>query len=441
MVHRCVILRSGDAAKWNRAWAGYRRAAIVQLKKIRRNLVPKSQPITLLIYFRLFDAGALLEDELLDLIYSAVPDPTRWSEVLIGISDHLGALGGMLAYVPPPGSKKPVAQILGRLPEEPSAIFREHYAWNPWTVAVAQVPFGKAVSANSLIDRGSIRKTDFFADVLRPWGHVDILDINHKSLAADGGVGGLGFCLSARGEAEVEARVRRLEQLSPHLCRALEASLLMGGSADGRRQTSVVLDLMPNAALLLDGRGRIIQANDAAEALLRQSDGIAFDAGGNIQLLSALPSERQALGRALREALDVAIGRGARRFEPVRISRPSGAAPLLIVAVPLPPPSFGFWDVVVPARAMVVIVDPAAKSRTTSAAIQAAYGLTAAEARVALLLASGVSGAQMPALLGVTAATIKTQLKRCFEKTGVHSQAELSRLLTLFPPTGSSFDH
>jgi DNA-binding CsgD family transcriptional regulator len=42
----------------------------------------------------------------------------------------------------------------------------------------------------------------------------------------------------------------------------------------------------------------------------------------------------------------------------------------------------------------------------------------------------------MPEIFGVTAATIKTQLKRCFEKTGVHSQAELSRLITLFPPDG-----
>jgi len=382
----------------------------------------------------------VLEDELLDLIYSAVPDPTRWSDVLIGVSDHLGALGGMLAYVPPPGSKMPVGQILGRLPEEPSAIFREHYAWNPWTVAVAQVPFGKAVSANSLLERGSIQKTDFFADVCKPWGHTDILDINHKSLALQGGVGGLGFCLSPSGEADVEDRIRRLQQLSPHLCRAFEASLLMSASADGRRQLSVVLELLPNAALLLDGRGRIMQANTAAEALLRRSDGIAFDAGGSIQLISALPGERQALARALKEALDVAIGNGARRFEPVRISCPSGAAPLLTVAVPLPRPSFAFWDLVAPARALVVIVDPSAKARTTASAIQAAYGLTAAEARVALLLASGVNGAQMPALLCVTAATIKTHLKRCFEKTGVHSQAELSRLLTLFPPTGSPFD-
>jgi DNA-binding CsgD family transcriptional regulator len=374
-----------------------------------------------------------MERELLDLIYSTVPDPTRWSDVLIGVSDHLGAVGGMLAYVPPPRSRKPVIQILGRLPEEPSALFREHYAWNPWTEAVAQVPFGRAVSANSLIERGSIQRTDFYADVLKPWGHVDILDINHKSFAADGGVGGLGFCISQSGEADVEERVRRLDQLSPHLCRALEASRLLSGSANGSRQMSVVLDLMPNAAVLLDTTGRIIQANDAAEALLRQSDGIAFDAHGNIQLVSAFPGERQALAHALKGALEISIEtRGP--FDPVRVSRPSGAAPLLIVAVPLLQSSATFWDMITPACALVVIVDPSAKTRTTSTAIQSAFGLTAAEARVALLLASGITGAQMPALLGVTAATIKTQLKKCYEKTGVHSQAELSRLLTLFPP-------
>jgi DNA-binding CsgD family transcriptional regulator len=377
-----------------------------------------------------------VEQELLDLIYSTVPDATRWPDVLIGVSDYLGAVGGMLAYVPPPGSRMPVAQILGRLPEEPSAIFRERYAWNPWTAAVAQVPFGQAVSANSLIERGSLQKTDFYADVLKPWGHVDILDINHKSFAVGGGVGGLGFCLTQRGEADVEQRVRRLADLSPHLCRALEASRLSSGSVDGTRHITVVLDLMPNAALLLDATGRIIQANDAADALLRQSDGLAFDTHSKIQLVSALPGERHALACALKDALNPAIVSRTRPFEPVRISRPSGAASLLVVPVPLPRLSATFWDMIAPARALVVIVDPAAKTRTRSATVQSAFGLTAAEARVALLLANGIPGAQMPEIFGVTAATIKTQLKRCFEKTGVHSQAELSRLITLFPPDG-----
>jgi DNA-binding CsgD family transcriptional regulator len=376
-----------------------------------------------------------LEAELLDLIYGAVADPDRWPDVLIGVSDHLGALGGMMAYVPPRGSKQPPTQILGRLPEEPSAIFREHYAWNPWTLAVTRVPFGKAVSANSLVEPGSVRKTAFYADVLAPWGHEDILDINYKGFAVDGSVGGFGFCLSGRGTDQTEQRVRLLDRLSPHLCRALDASLLLGSRADGHRQLSAVLDLMPNAAVLLDRHGRIAQTNTAADPLLRKSDGIAFDADGGLQLVSAMPGERQALARALRDALVVASGLGTFLSVPVRISRPSGAAPLLVLAVPLPRPLFPFLELAAQARVLVVIVDPAAKSRATISAVQAAYGLTAAEARVALLLASGVAGAQMPAMLGVTPATIKTHLRRCFEKTGTHSQVELSRLFTMFPPT------
>ena len=53
---------------------------------------------------------------------------------------------------------------------------------------------------------------------------------------------------------------------------------------------------------------------------------------------------------------------------------------------------------------------------TGSAAARRDYSIEKNPPRVALLLASGVTGAQMPALLGVTAATIKTQLKRCFER-------------------------
>lgn len=376
-----------------------------------------------------------MEARLLDLIYGAVSDPQLWPDVLEGVADHMGALGGMLAHCPGPGSGKAATQILGRLPEEPSAIFREHYVWNPWTVAVAKAPFGKAVSANSLIEPGYIEKTDFYADVLAPWGHADIIDINHKTLAIDGGIGGFGFCVSARGTGQTEELIRRLDIVGPHLCRAFDASLLIGGGqTSAQRHLSIALDLMPNAALLLDAQGRVTQANAAAEELLRQSDGLAFDGKGGLQLSSALSGERRALASALKQALDVAEGFDTRlSADPVRVTRRSGAAPLLVLAVPLPRPSFRFWELVEPTRVLVVILDPSAKSRATAASMRAAYGLTAAEARVALLLASGVSGQQMPALLGVSYDTVKTHLRRCFDKTGVHSQAQLMRLLTMFP--------
>lgn len=379
-----------------------------------------------------------MEDRLLDLIYGAVADPQRWSEVLVGVSDHIGALGGMLAFVPASSAKQQPIQILGRLPEEPSTIFRERHAWNPWTVAVAKYPPGKAVSANSLLKEPSlIRKTEFYADVLAPWGHGDIVDITHNALSSEGATGGFGFCLSERGAARADEHVRRLDPFTPHLCRALDASLLLAGHADGKQQLSVILDLMPNAALLLDGRGRITQANKPAEDLLRRSDGINFDRKGGIGLVSSLYGERQAFARMLKSALRVAAGADLLLTAPIQVSRPAGGAPLLVLAVPLPRPSFPLWELVAPARVLLVIVDPEAKSRATASAIRAAYGLTAAEARVALLVASGVTRSQMPELLGVSSDTVKTQLRRCFEKTGTHSQAELSRLFTMFPPTAS----
>lgn len=85
------------------------------------------------------------------------------------------------------------------------------------------------------------------------------------------------------------------------------------------------------------------------------------------------------------------------------------------------------------ARLLVLIIDPSAPSRATAAAIQSTFGLTAAEARVAVLIGSGHSGPEAAAVLGVSPSTVKTHLKRCFEKTSVRSQVGLARMLGALP--------
>jgi hypothetical protein len=47
---------------------------------------------------------------------------------------------------------------------------------------------------------------------------------------------------------------------------------------------------------------------------------------------------------------------------------------------------------------------------------------------------------QVENAVGVCAARAPSSRRRCFEKTGVHSPAELSRRPTLFPPAGSRHD-
>jgi len=88
-------------------------------------------------------------DALLDMIYGAVADPGKWSDTLTRISDHLGAVGGMITYLPERG--RPLT-IIGRLSAELLEVNQRHYAWNPWSLSMKDVPFEKAVISNSLID-------------------------------------------------------------------------------------------------------------------------------------------------------------------------------------------------------------------------------------------------------------------------------------------------
>jgi DNA-binding CsgD family transcriptional regulator len=384
--------------------------------------------------------GHMIESDLINEIYGTIADPQRWSQVLVHLSDHLDAAGGMLAYCAPPGKGRTL-QVLGRLSEERSAIYREHYVWNPWTCAMKDVPFGKAVTADSLVERGAISRTAFYADVLAPQKQLDILNIVHRALSRDGAVGGIGFPLEARGVERAPANVRRLQRLGPHIGRALDASMEVGRAADGAQKLAAVLDIMPGPALLLDRDGRIAHANAAAETLLREADGVCVDRATGFALAAALPSEAAALRRALALAREVAAGTGLALSEPVRISRLSGAAPLLVIPVPLPPPAFALWDLVDTARVLVLIVDPSSGPGGTEAILRQSYGLTAAEARVALLVGKGLSGPQAAIALGISDATVKTHLGRCFAKLGVHSQVMLSRLINALPVVRRASGH
>jgi len=172
--------------------------------------------------------------------------------------------------------------------------------------------------------------------------------------------------------------------------------------------------------------------------LLRAGDGLVTNSGGGLQFTAAFSAEAAALSRTLAQALAVAAGTGDTLGEPLRLTRPSGEPPLLVLPVPLPPPAFELWNLLEPARVLVLIIDPAAQWRGKASTIQAVFGLTLAESRVATLVASGLTGPQAAQALGISITTVKTHLKRCFDKIGVHSQVALARLLAALPidPTG-----
>lgn len=107
-----------------------------------------------------------------------------------------------------------------------------------------------------------------------------------------------------------------------------------------------------------------------------------------------------------------------------RVQRPSGAPDYIVTVLPTDPESPAHSLI---ARAML-ITDPAAIEVRPELLIRI-WGLTGAEARVAAALAAGLAPAEIAVRHGVSDATVRTQLRAIFDKTGTHRQSELIRVL------------
>jgi DNA-binding CsgD family transcriptional regulator len=79
--------------------------------------------------------------------------------------------------------------------------------------------------------------------------------------------------------------------------------------------------------------------------------------------------------------------------------------------------------------AILFMFDPARPSALPPQWIMDAYGLTMAEAQVALQAATGRSVSKIGIRLNISPNTVKTHLRSIFAKTGVHGQAELVGLI------------
>jgi DNA-binding CsgD family transcriptional regulator len=82
---------------------------------------------------------------------------------------------------------------------------------------------------------------------------------------------------------------------------------------------------------------------------------------------------------------------------------------------------------------LVLIIDPSSQTVAATSILRDTFDLTAAEARVALLVAQGLSGPRAAMALGVSLDTVKTHLARCFDKMGVHSQVMIARIVSALP--------
>ncbi len=83
--------------------------------------------------------------------------------------------------------------------------------------------------------------------------------------------------------------------------------------------------------------------------------------------------------------------------------------------------------------ALVVAGRPPDASLLALAALQRQFSLTSAETRLALLVGEGLDPGEIANRLAVSITTVRTHLRRVFDKTGTKRQAELVRIIATHP--------
>ena len=141
--------------------------------------------------------------------------------------------------------------------------------------------------------------------------------------------------------------------------------------------------------------------------------------------------------RLVQEAIATSLGRGLSAGGALRLAGTAAdAEPVVLVVTPLRPvPRPGVLSG--PSYCAAVFLGSAQERRAIDQQVlHSLYGLTPAEARLAVELANGRDLDAVSEEFSITKHTARTQLKAIFHKTGCRRQAELVKLLLSLPLVG-----
>jgi DNA-binding CsgD family transcriptional regulator len=351
-------------------------------------------------------------------IYDAALDWHAWPAALNGLADVVKASAAQF------GSYNAVTHslqtVMPRIDPDYAKSFVEYWAsrntvWQQSSV----VPVGQVMRPEMFFAPGGWQRTDFFNEWYRPQRFDSLIGTN---LLVEGPVSTVVSIL--RKEPFTRAEIELFSFLIPHLQRAMQLQLRLAVLEDKQNGSAEALDRLPQGVLLVDGAAKVRFANRAAEEVL--ADGGALRIAGGV-VRAARTDETCALHKAIACCVDTAAHGAEAASGRVRVSRGAGRRPLRVLVIPLRPQAP--WTRLYQPSAILFINDPERDVAIRSDHLRDEFGLTRAEAALALEILAG-QGLQVAAdRLQITLTTARTHLAHVFEKTGTSRQAELVRLI------------
>lgn len=240
------------------------------------------------------------------------------------------------------------------------------------------------------------------------------------------------FIRGAREEPPDAETLRLFGYLVPHLRRAVDLQLRLGGVRAETAVTAGLLEHSPYGIAVVDGHCRVKWLNDRARRSVADGSAVAIRDG---LLVGRSAGDTQSLRRMIAAAARTILGLPGEAGGTLSIERP-GLPPTAVTVAPLPvgrtAANDGGFDDLTPSVG-IFISDPLVPRAPPADTLRRAYRLQPAQARLAVALADGQSVAGYAEEAGVTVRTARERVKQVLTLTGTHRQAELVRLVLGLP--------
>ena len=305
---------------------------------------------------------------------------------------------------------------------------RTYHQIDPRLALISPLPVGKWVACQEHFDDDFVARDPFFQNYLLRHGSRYLYAA--KVLEDDATMVVMGHHRPPGNPLVDPGERAAIERIGGHIAEALRIQKQLRSAIECDALGYALLVRLNQPVILLDRDRNITFCNESAKAILDHGDpvsardGVLFCRGADsdveltmaLRELASLQSDAHVLGKAPEERRILRLRRagGARDMVATLLALRSG-----IVAGATGPAS----------RALLVIHEPGPVTEIEPGFLSSVFGFTPAEARVAARLTSGLPVDEIAAEFKVSIATVRTQLKSAFEKTGTKRQAGLVRLL------------
>ena len=354
-------------------------------------------------------------------IYDTALNPDIWNTVLPKIGAFVGgSAGGIFAH----DFSRRSMSIVYEFNTDPSyrQLYVEKYlTLDPLAGTYFVLDVGEVFSTSTVMAHAEFLQSRFYKELIRPRGWIDNICV-YLDKAPEGHAGFALFRNEREGLADEPAR-DRLRLLVPHLRRAVLIGKLIDFKTALATTFADALDGLSAATLFVDASGRITHVNAAGSAMVAAGDVLRAPLG---RLAASDPDVHRALRDIFLAAATGDAAVGARGVAVPLVGRDGER--YVAHVLPLSSGARRGAGASYAAAAALFVQKAALATHSPPEVIAKTYRLTPMELRVLLAIVEVGGAPQVAETLGIGEGTVKTHLKRIYEKTGARRQADLVKL-------------